>query len=74
MKMRKFLKFQEMPPAKQRKALIKILRKLERKHEALREELNSAITEKKRLKLKAKLKINKHHRHKAERLIAALGE
>ena len=72
MKLRDFLRFEEMDRPQKRKVLEKILRKLEKKHESLKNELRQADSKKKREKINEKLSTNEQHRKKAEELIAAL--
>jgi len=72
MKLRDFLRYEEMERPQKRKVLEKILHKLEKKHKTLAAELKAAGTQKRRDKIEGKLSANEKHRKKAEALIAAL--
>jgi hypothetical protein len=57
---------------KKRKALKKVLHKLEKKRDKLEKEFRAESAKKKRKNLLLKLKTNKRHRHKAKELITEL--
>jgi len=72
MKLRDFLRYEEMDQPQKRTVLEKILHKLEKKHASLQADLQTADTDKKRTKIEDKLSTNDQHRKKAEKLIADL--
>lgn len=72
MKLRDIFSSDRLKDGKKRKALKKVLHKLEKKRDKLEHEFRSESTKKKRKKLLLKLKTNKRHRHKAKDLIEKL--
>ena len=72
MKIMKIFNRDDWKRSKKIKALHKVLGKLKKKRHKLEEELKDEHSNKKIRKLKIKLKANKRHRHKAEKLIHEL--
>lgn len=72
MKMMKIFNREDWKRSRKIKALEKVLDKLEKKKKKIEEELDSEDSDKKKKKLETKLKTNKHHRHKAKKLIDEL--
>lgn len=72
MKLREIFSSGRLKDGKKRKALKKVLHKLEKKRDKLEKEFRAESAKKKRKKLLLKLKTNKRHRRKAKELIADL--
>lgn len=72
MKLREIFSSDRLKDGKKRKALKKVLHKLEKKRDKLETDFRSESAKKKRKNLLLKLKTNKRHRRKAKELIAAL--
>jgi Ribonuclease G/E len=72
MKLRDIFNSDRLKDGKKRKALKKVLNKLEKKRDKLEIEFRAATAKKKRKDLLLKLKTNKRHRRKAKELIADL--
>lgn len=72
MKLKDIFSSDRLKDGKKRKALKKVLHKLEEKRDKLEKEFRSESAKKKRKKLLLKLKTNKRHRRKAKELIAKL--
>lgn len=72
MKLKDIFSSDRLKDGKKRKALKKVLHKLEKKRDKLEKEFRSESAKKKRKKLLLKLKTNKRHRRKAKELIAEL--
>ena len=72
MKLREIFSSDRLKDGKKRKALKKVLHKLEKKRDKLEKEFRAESAKKKRKKLLLKLKTNKRHRHKAKELITEL--
>ena len=71
-KLRELFSSDRLKDGKKRKALKKVLHKLEKKRDKLEIDFRAESAKKKRKKLLLKLKTNKRHRRKAKELIAAL--
>jgi len=72
MKLSEIFSSDRLKDGKKRKALQKVLHKLEKKRDKLEKEFRAESAKKKRKKLLLKLKTNKRHRHKAKELITEL--
>ena len=72
MKLKKILAMGDAKSSKKRKALNKILRKLQKKRDKIEAEMKANGSGGKVKKLRTQLKANKRHRTKAEKLIAEL--
>jgi hypothetical protein len=72
MKLKKILAIGDAKCSKKRKALKKVLRKLQKKRDKIEAELKAKRPGRKVMKLKTQLKANKRHRTKAKKLIAEL--
>ncbi|MGI9451069.1 MAG: hypothetical protein ACR2QH_10605 [Geminicoccaceae bacterium] len=72
MKIMKIFNRDDWKRSKKIKALHKVLDKLKKKRHKIEDDLKSESSKKKIKKLEIKLKTNKHHRHKAEKLIREL--
>ncbi len=72
MKLKDLFKSDEIKKGTKRKALKKVLHKLEKKYDKLKHEFRAESEKKKRKRLLLKMKTNKRHRHKAEDLLAEL--
>ena len=72
MKLRDIFSSDRLKDGKKRKALKKVLHKLDKKRDKLEHEFRSESAKKKRKKLLLKLKTNKRHRRKAKDLIDKL--
>ena len=72
MKIRKIFNREDRKRSHKIRALKKVLAKLNKKKHKLEDDLKSEDAKKKIKKLETKLKANKRHRHKAEKLIAEL--
>ena len=72
MKLTEIFSSGRLKDGKKRKALKKVLHKLEKKRDKLEKEFRAESAKKKRKKLLLKLKTNKRHRRKAKELIADL--
>lgn len=72
MKLKDIFSSDRLKDGKKRKALKKVLHKLEKKQDKLEKEFRSESAKKERKKLLLKLKTNKRHRRKAKELIAEL--
>ena len=72
MKLKDLFKSDEMKDGKKRKALKKVLHKLEKKYDKLKSEFRAESEKKKRKRLLLKMKTNKRHRRKAQDLLVDL--
>ena len=72
MKLKDLFKSDDMKASKKRKAFEKVLHKLEKKYDKLKDEFRAESKKKKRKRLLLKMKTNKRHRHKANNLLAEL--
>ena len=72
MKLKELFEFDDLKDKKKREALKKVLHKLEKKYDKLKHEFRAQSHKKKRKRLLLKMKTNKRHRHKAEKLLAEL--
>ena len=73
MKLKKILAMGDARSSKKRKALKKVLRKLQKKRDKIEAEMKTNGSSRNVKKLKTQLKANKRHRMKAKKLIAELG-